>query len=899
MKNFTICVFMLVLGVLAASCSVHQNPSESGKDLSVNEARQRSARLDRVRYELSFELDGTAPEFTGEARVLFELKDDRSDLRLDFTGGTVLALKVNDMDVSAEAYNRSFILLPGSALRNGQNTVEVTFKHPYSTTGAGLYRFQDPQDGNVYVYTDFEPFDANRLFPCFDQPDLKAAYTVRVQAPEDWLVVTSNREETVTLPSHGRRVWLFPPSKKFSTYVFSLIAGPYHVWQDQTGLRRTGEVTAVQAGRIPLRLLARQSVAKYVNADEWFQITRQGFEFFESWFAYAYPFEKYDQILVPDFNAGAMENVAAVTFNDDHYVFRGVPTQTQKERQANVILHEMAHMWFGNLVTMKWWDDLWLNESFASYMAAKALDEATEFKQAWQSFFSGMKNWAYWEDELVTTHPVAVPVDGTDQAFANFDGITYGKGAAVLKQLAYLLGEEKFREGVRAYFERHAYGNAVLDDFMASLAGAAGVDLSVWTGNWLKTAGLNTLQVNYECQENRVTSFALLQKSDQEQISPRQHRTQIGLFYQMDSGLELNNVFSADYEGQDTQLAQAIGQPCPDFVYPNLGDWDYVKVKPDAKSFAAAQNQLKQFQDNLLRAMLWQNFWEALRDGLMPPRDYLALVLNNLPTESDFRIAEKVAHTVYGNLDHSPSLLLYLMRQGTEGSEQIGSVHAKLEDLFWGLFETAEGESDFKKLWFDSFVRVAGSETARQRLLALSAADFKITGLTLDQDRRWNVIKQLSLLGAPETNDLRQMELKRDPSHAGEKMALAVEVIRPDQRNKQKWFDEVVKPDSTMTLAELKSVMESLYPVRQMGLRPQYAQAFYENLVKLAPQKESEFLERFTANMVPTSCSPESLAQLDQFLKLHDQLPAVVLKELKVARQEDERCVRIRGVSSY
>ncbi|MCC7440834.1 MAG: aminopeptidase N, partial [Bdellovibrionales bacterium] len=508
----------LTLGACDRRPSVKTRPDVEG--LSKEEALYRSERVSDVRYELSFELErtsteaGATPVFGGKAVVRFKLKAPAEGLTLDFVGGTQAAAVVNGTPLGEETYNGKFIALPAQALKVGENEAAVEFTHPYSSSGAGLYRFVDPEDKRVYVYTDFEPFDANQLFPCFDQPDLKATYLAEVSAPASWTVVSASREtEATDLPAvegqkgEARKLWKFPVTSRFSTYIFPLHAGPYKIWTADEPATGT-----VEGETIPLRLFARQSLARYVRPDDWFPATRQGFAFFQEYFASPYPFGKYDQLIVPDFNSGAMENVAAVTFSE-RYVKRGVPTRDDREGLAEVILHEMAHMWFGNLVTMKWWDDLWLNESFATFMAYLAAAEATEFTDIWQGFFDDTKQWAYWEDQLVTTHPIVAEVPDTSQAFANFDGITYGKGASALKQLSFLLSPPKFRDGVRAYMKKHAFQNTAMSDFMDSLSAASGTPLSGWTQSWLRTAGVNTISVDHACEGGKITRFLLTQSA--------------------------------------------------------------------------------------------------------------------------------------------------------------------------------------------------------------------------------------------------------------------------------------------------------------------------------------------------------------------------------------------------
>ncbi len=471
-----------------------QEPRAAAAVLTVEQARARAARVSDVTYALEFEFDGESPEFVGRVVIGFELGDERSDLSADFFGGTVSSVSVNGRGVDA-GYNGFYLTLPSSALRSGANTVEIDFTHPYSSDGSGLYRFRDPEDGRDYLYTDFEPYDQNRLFPSFDQPDLKARYSTQVTVPAEWQVVSIVAESGIT-ERNGKKIWTFPASLPISTYIYALHAGQYHRWEST-------------AGDIPLRLFARESLVPYIQPEHWFLPTQQGFGFYQSYFEVPYPFGKYDQVIVPHFNAGAMENVGAVTFSE-RYLRRGTVTRQAKRAISSVILHEMAHMWFGDLVTMDWWNGLWLNESFATFMATLAMVEATEFTDEWQSSYRRTIR-AYRADERNTTHPLEMPIPDTDAAFANFDAITYNKGSATLTQLNYLVGPEVFRSGVSQYLKAHSYGNTTIDDFLGAISDAAGQDLQVWATDWLHQPGTNTVAVDFNCENGMIASMVISQ----------------------------------------------------------------------------------------------------------------------------------------------------------------------------------------------------------------------------------------------------------------------------------------------------------------------------------------------------------------------------------------------------
>ena len=871
-RAFSIWLLMMVL----AACQSNQRKDVTG--LSETDAQRRSERVSQVSYTLNFEIDGENPKYKGQSIIDFDLSDVSEPLTIDFKSGEVVGVKANGNALAHVEYNEKFITLPKDSLKSGRNQIVVDFKHDYSKTGAGFYRFKDPEDGNSYLYTDFEPYDSNQLFPQFDQPDLKADYELSVKAPKDWVVVSSQRE-TGTEKLGEWQIWKFPRSERFSTYIFSLHAGPYKVWESK-------------AGKIPLRLMARQSFAKYMDYREWFQITRQGFQYFGEYFDYPYPFKKYDQLIVPDFNAGAMENVAAVTFREG-YMPRGKPTRAQRERRANVILHEMAHMWFGNLVTMKWWDDLWLNESFATYMAFKAATEATEFKQSWETFFDRTKAWAYWEDDLVTTHPIVAEVPGTEQAFANFDGITYGKGASTLKQLAFFLGEENFKKGIQNYFKKYAWKNTRMKDFLGALGEASNTDLSGWTQEWLLTSNHNRLEVRFHCEDGRISSMGLVQTAPEQYPTLRTHRTVVGLYAGKSNRIVLQEEIPVTYSGKHTFVSPAVGKACPILVYPNQRDMDFVKVKLDPRTLSHLKSPkwgLGKIRDDLGRMMFFQSLWDMVRDTNLSAWEYAELAFRNLPQERNIKIATRTA----GRLSALPK---YLPEKTAEQKAQRQEYLKRLERFSWDLLGSARPHSDFQKLWFDTFVSVARTDEAQAKLKQLLNGQVRFRGLTVDQDRRWNIVQALHRRGYAGSDTLREEELKRDSSEQGAKEAIAALVLKPDLKVKREWFGKVMAEKSDLPLARLKVAMENLFPEEQDELTATFMDEYYKALPSLAKTREDVFLTNLTEKMTPVLCETRSVNKLNDFISSHQELSPVVMKALRIAHQEEQRCVGIREKS--
>jgi len=623
-------LLILAAGVLLlAACSTDKSSLDAGSArpaaalLTQTEAEYRKRVVVDPTYEIMISLDQEGIAFSGETILRFNYLGADAPLNIDFGNGEVLGVSING-EQAAFDYNGYFLSLPAGSVQPGPQNIRITYTHPYSQDGAGLYRYVDPEDGRVYLYTDFQPFDANRMFPHFDQPDLKARFDLSVRAPVDWQVISTTREDSVVADG-DYALWNFPLTELISSYVFSLHAGDYAMWEDSEF-------------RYPLRLFARQSIAQYINAEEWFLWSRQGFDFFDEYFGLAYPFKKYDQLVVPDYNSGAMENVAAVTFNE-FFISRGEATRRERIQHNNVILHEMAHMWFGDIATMTWWNGLWLNESFATVMAAVAQEQATEFSEAWQEFFIGDKQWAYGEDQLVTTHPIEVPVVDTDEGFTNFDGITYGKGASVLRQLQALLGADVFRQGVRDYLAANAWSNTELDDFMGAMAAAADRNLDDWTQRWLYTAGLNSIEAGFSCEAGLITSLRLLQTAPAEYPVLRQQRTQVALFQLRGEELVLERSLDLVFDGAITELKQAEGAPCPDFVYPNYGDLAYVKTALDPRSVATAREHINGLGDPALRTMVWYDLYRMMQDARLAITEYLDILLVNLPAEANLSAA--------------------------------------------------------------------------------------------------------------------------------------------------------------------------------------------------------------------------------------------------------------------
>ncbi|WP_428848506.1 aminopeptidase N [Shewanella marinintestina] len=838
--------------------------------ISQQAAAQRAARITDVHYQLDLTLtehDG----FNGVTKVSFDLSDNDKALSLDLNQAQIQRFVINGKKVYPN-YNNSYIKLNPRLLNSGSNTIEVAYSRDYSNNGEGLHKFVDPVDNKVYLYSHFEPAAAQQMFALFDQPDLKATFNLTVTAPKSWTVISAMRETAITNVGKQRR-WQFPESPKLSPYNFSMHAGPYHQWQDNSG-------------KYPLRLFARQSVAKQVNQQDWFNYTQKGLSFFNNYFGIDYPFAKYDQVLVPDFLYGAMENAAAITYSESRFLSDSAMSTEQKQRLAGVIMHEMAHQWFGNLVTMKWWNGLWLNESFASFMATLATSETTEFS-AWRSFYAKNKQSAYALDSSASTHPIEVPVPSSKNAFDNIDAITYSKGAATLKQLSHLLGEKVFQQGVQNYLSQYSYQNAELSDFIASLEKTAKRDLSQWSQDWLYKAGVNTVQAEFSCSNGRITQFSLKQTApNAEQPTLREQKVLVGLFTKGRRQLHHNISVPVIYSGAKTHVKQLIGLHCPDLVYPNYQDWGYVKVSLDPKSFKTAQTELTRVQDPLLRSMLWQSLWDSVKNGNLTLNDYMGTVLINLPTEQD----EIILNQVLASLSQAR---IYLDKMSPNNQRYAKKAIRAMEQMSLRKVMASKANRDIQRRWFASYIEFARSTTALNHMDALLNRTARINGLDIDQALRWKMIIHLNRHDHRNARYWLNKEQIADNSDSGQKAALAAEASRPGAAKKRQWLSRIQQP-TNLPFAKVRTVMENLYPSEQKRLSAASAEQRLTSLDEIDKQQSPVFMRSYSAALIPTDCSYASISNLSQTLAAEKGLSVSTQRALKDAIQQERTCLLIK-----
>ncbi|MEU5207741.1 aminopeptidase N [Streptomyces sp. NPDC020742] len=849
-----------------------------GTNLTREEAQQRARLLTVDAYEIDLDLSGAQEggTYRSATTVRFE-SAEAGDSFIDLVAPAVHEVVLNGAALDpAEVFQDSRIALPG--LVAGRNELTVVADCAYTNTGEGLHRFVDPVDQQAYLYTQFEVPDARRVFASFEQPDLKATFQFTVKAPEGWTVISNS-----PTPEPAGTIWRFEPTPRISTYVTALIVGPYH----------SVHSTYEKDGRtVPLGIYCRPSLAEHLDAEEIFEVTRQGFDWFQEKFDYAYPFAKYDQLFVPEFNAGAMENAGAVTIRDQ-YVFRSKVTDAAYEVRAETILHELAHMWFGDLVTMEWWNDLWLNESFATYtsIACQAYAPGSKWPHSWTTFANSMKTWAYRQDQLPSTHPIMAEIRDLDDVLVNFDGITYAKGASVLKQLVAYVGMEEFFTGVQAYFKRHAYGNTQLSDLLGALEETSGRDLSTWSKKWLQTAGINILRPEIEVDaEGVITSFAVRQEAPalpagaQGEPVLRPHRIAIGAYDLQDGKLVRTERYELDVDEELTAVPQLAGKPRPAVILLNDDDLSYAKVRLDEESLKVVTEHLGDFTASLPRALSWASAWDMTRDGELATRDYLSLVLSGIGKESDIGVVQSLHRQVKVALD------LYAAPEWRETGLSTWT-EATLSHL-----RDAEPGSDHQLAWARAFAAAARTGDQLDLLQGLLDGTQEIPGLAVDTELRWSLVQRLAATGRADEKAI-AAELERDRTSAGERHAATARAARPTTEAKTEAWASVVESDQLPNAVQ-EAVIGGFVQTDQRELLAPYTAKYFDAVKAIWDSRSHEMAQQIAVGLYPAlQVAQETLDATDAWLAA--AAPSAALRRLVTeSRAGIERALKAQAADA-
>ncbi|MGK5631772.1 aminopeptidase N [Streptomyces sp. URMC 123] len=857
-----------------------------GENLTRDEARERSRLLTVDGYDVSLDLrsaaspvGGSEPRtFRSTTTIRFRCAEPGASTFADLVAPAVSSVVLNGRALDpATVFDGSRIALDGLA---ADNELVVDAQCAYSRSGEGMHRFADPEDGEVYLYTQYEPADARRVFTTFEQPDLKAPFTFTVTAPADWTVI-SNSPRTGTPEPTGEygdaAVWRFAPTRPISTYITAVVAGPYHYVADQYS-RRLPDGGLLE---IPLGALCRKSLAKHFDAEDIFTVTKQGLDFFHDHFDYPYPFGKYDQAFVPEYNIGAMENPGCVTFREE-FVFRGKVTEASYENRANVILHEMAHMWFGDLVTMEWWDDLWLKESFADFMGALSQVEATRFRNGWITFANRRKAWAYRADQLPSTHPVTADIRDLEDAKLNFDGITYAKGASVLKQLVAYVGRDAFLEGARRYFKRHAYGNTRLEHLLEVLAETSGRDMAQWSRAWLQTAGVNSLTPHVTCDAaGRITELAVLQEAATPDGELRPHRVAVGLYRRQDADGALVRYARAevDVAGPRTAVPELAGAERPELILVNDDDLTYCKIRFDETSLDTLRGHLGEMSDPLARALCWSALWNLTRDGLMPARDFLGLVGRFAGHESEIGVLQMLHAWAHSALVHYTAPAW----RAAAGRELAS---AALREL-----RLAEPGSGHQLAWARFFGALAEAPADLQLLRGLLEGGARIDGLDIDQELRWALLEPLAAHGAAD-EDAIAAELARDDTASGRRHQVRCLAARPSAEVKARAWGDVIESDH-LSNALVEATISGFDQPGQRELIAPYAPKYFEALERVWRERSIEIAMAIVRGLFPLlQGDARTLELADAWLRTHESAAPALRRLVLEGRDDLARALR-------
>ncbi|MER6994963.1 aminopeptidase N [Streptomyces sp. NPDC000410] len=853
-----------------------------GTNLTRDEAQARARLLTVDSYEIDLDLTGAQEggTYRSVTTVRFDSAEAGAETFIDLVAPAVHEVVLNGKSLDVAAVFRD-ARIDLKHLHEGRNELTVVADCSYTNTGEGLHRFVDPVDEQAYLYTQFEVPDARRVFASFEQPDLKATFQFTVKAPEGWTVISNS-------PTPGPEdvkdnVWRFEPTPRISTYITALIVGPYH--SVHSSYEKDGR-------SVPLGIYCRPSLAEFLDADAIFEVTRQGFDWFQEKFDYAYPFAKYDQLFVPEFNAGAMENAGAVTIRDQ-YVFRSKVTDAAYEVRAETILHELAHMWFGDLVTMEWWNDLWLNESFATYtsIACQAYHPDSRWPHSWTTFANSMKTWAYRQDQLPSTHPIMAEIRDLDDVLVNFDGITYAKGASVLKQLVAYVGMDEFFRGVQAYFKRHAFGNTRLTDLLGALEETSGRDLTAWSKAWLETAGINILRPVIDTDASgAITSFAVKQEAPalpagaKGEPTLRPHRIAIGLYELRDGSLVRTERVELDVDGELTAVPDLVGKQRPAVVLLNDDDLSYAKVRLDEESLKAVTEHLGDFAESLPRALCWASAWDMTRDGELATRDYLELVLSGIAKESDIGVVQSLQRQVKLALDvyAAPEWRETGLTRWTE---------ATLAHL-----RAAEPAGDHQLAWARAFAATARTPQQLELLAALLDGRETIEGLAVDTELRWAFVERLAATGDFDEEQI-AAELERDRTAAGERHAATARAARPTPEAKAEAWASVVESDKLPNAVQ-EAVIGGFVQTDQRELIAPYAEKYFAAVKGVWDSRSHEIAQQIAIGLYPSlQISRATLDATDAWLETA-QPNAALRRLISESRAGIERALKAQAADA-
>ncbi|MCG9695778.1 aminopeptidase N [Shewanella sp. Isolate11] len=864
MKLLQLCIIGIVV-LVGSACQSPQQPKfnkqlQYGNAVSEQLAQQRSQRVSQVSYRVELDLT-QASSFSGKADIQFYLSDKSQALVLDLNQARISQFSINGSKIYPN-YNGKSLIISQALLSSGSNQVSVQYTKPYSQSDEGLIRYTDPSDGQAYIYSHFLPSSAQMMMPLFDQPDLKAAFSLSVSAPKDWQVISASTSKAL-VPGEASTLWQFATTNSISPHSFSLHAGPYKHWQ-----------TTVE--KLPLNLYARQSIATNIDGQQWLQQTTEAILFYQQQFGVIFPFNKYDQLIVPKLPIKAMSNAAVSTFDESL-----LETEALQLNQ----LSTLAEQWVSNTISLPWWDELWLSQSLARFMAKKARVGTLEIPAWYQD-----KHNVYQVDDRRNSRPIEAAVVSSLEVEDGLNQDKIDKGIALLTQLNFLLGEKAFNQGLKRYLEQHRFGTASVDDFIVSLSHAAKRPLDEWSKNWLYQSGVNSIRAVYQCSNDRISQFSLQQTAIKEHPVLREQKVKVGLFTLGRQGLYRNQSIAVTYKGANTEVKRLHGSRCPDLVFPNYQDWGYVKVELDPNSLETTLMNLSKIEDPQFRIMLWQTLWDSVLSGDISLKRFIGSVMINAPQEQD----PQVLPHLLNKLRQTKALLEQISPNQRSYSQRALKA---MEQMSLRLTMSSTPESPLQTLWFDNYVQFATSFQAKQHLAALLEGTEQLPGIELNQARRWAMIIHLNRYDYLAANRLVIQEKQQDSSSNGQMLAIDAEVSQPRANQKRQWFERVQQHTSdgdSINLPKLIGVMQHLYPSEQKALSMATAEQRLAQLAELDKNNSSEFMRIYSQYMLPMDCSYSGVSRLMRLQTSEQDFSPTTQQGIAKAIQNEQRCVMIK-----
>lgn len=858
-------LLLFIFNTIAWGSGSHHHRNINRNGLTQKQAMQRFNRLSNIHYRLHLTLNKTSSHFVGNEIVSFHWKPSTHPLLLDFRGGHIKKLSLNGQ-ASNFTYHGKEVQLSSQHLRPGNNTLQIQYENAYTHDGSGLYRFKDHQDGAVYIYSQFQVFDANHMFPCFDQPDLKATFQLTVTAPADWLVISTMLPDH-TDTEHKHKIWHFPRTPKISTYVFSLHAGDYVMWQDT-------------AGKVPLRLFARKSLASKVNAKQWFQITRRGLQYFQRYFDYPYPFKKYDQLIVPNLKMAGMENVAAATFSEQ-YVPQSTPNADFKMSLNDIIFHELSHMWFGNLVTLKWWGDLWLNESYATFAANEANQHLDPNHYSRLGAFIYNRRRVYQADASVTTHPVIQTIKNTEKSEAIFDQITYGKGYAILKQLQFLIGQKRFKQAIQDYIHRYAYTNTTFLDFIKTFNRHTRENMKQYAANWFQTTGYNEISLKKHCNQGLLSSITLNQFN-----SPlRRHKTRLGLYANSNSYQSPIATLAVTYEGRHTTVDLSKRHlSCPDFISTNEGDLDYAQPRYSREQLQFLEHHL-QLLPPLIKAHTIFSLYTLMKQSKsLTPISINSIFIKQIAVEQNRLLLKMLLGMQRASLAYFPTRLDRMRRK----------IENTTTRILWSRLNNPKTIDAIRPLLFDYYMQ-SNSPKQISNLKKILSQKIQLPHFKLTRNIKWKIIAKFVQGNVAGGLKLAQNELNKKRTYYNNNIYLSILASQPSIANKKKWLKVITSRDSKYDLTQKEFIMNGLFPDSQNALKTQLLHTIASSYIKLAKSQSNRLAIAFASAVKPTACTLSSANIITKLLQNPEMNNPSVRKKLTQDKEWVQQCLKIQN----